>query len=86
MILNTEIKILERVFAVAFLMKADCDLAVGLGHPEPVAVFAKIGQRLFGVIAADRVFVQFAINACKGDIDYARKVRELVSRAFEAFP
>ena len=45
--LDTELKILERLFAVAFLVIAVCDLAISLGHAEPVAVFAKMLERLF---------------------------------------
>ena len=52
--LDAVLEILERFFAVAFLVIAVGDLAIGLGHAEPVAVVAKMFERLLGVVAADR--------------------------------
>ena len=45
--LDAEFEILDRFFAVAFLVIAVRDLAIGLGHAEPVAVLAKMVECLY---------------------------------------
>jgi hypothetical protein len=59
-------------------MIAECDLAIGFGHAEPVTCFAKVGQGFFGKVACYWVLVQFSVNACKGAVDNAGQVRQLV--------
>ena len=69
--LNAKLKTLYRFLAVAFLMVGIRDLAVGLGHAEPVAVFAKMLKGFLGEIAADRIFTQLTVNASEGNINSA---------------
>src|SRR5687767_7710085 len=58
---DAELEILDRPLAVAFLVIAVRDLAIGLGHAEPVALVAKMTERFLSIIAADRVLAQFAV-------------------------
>ena len=80
--LDAELEILERLLAVAFLVIAVGDLAIGLGHAEPVAVLAKMFERAFGMVAADRIFAQLAVDAGEGDVDVPIRWASSCSSAF----
>src|ERR1041385_3671923 len=75
---HAEVKVLEGLFAIPLLMITKGDLTVGLGHPEPISYLPKIIQRLFGIVSADRTFVQFAVNTCKAAVDGADQVSEII--------
>ena len=63
MILMPSSKFSIALFAVALLMQTVGDLAIGLGHTEPVTVAAKVIERLVCKITADRIFAQLAVDA-----------------------
>jgi hypothetical protein len=55
---------------------AEGDLAVGLGHAEPVAVLAEIIQRFLREIAGDRILVELAVDAGQCAVDASREMME----------
>src|SRR5688572_28860316 len=59
--LYTKLEIFDGFFRVAFVMKAQRDLAIALGHPEPVAPVAKVVQCLLGIITSYGRFIQFSV-------------------------
>src|SRR5688500_9971400 len=63
--LNSEIEILQRLLAAAFLVITDRDLAIGFRHPKPIPVVTIVSESTFRMIAADRAFIQLAVNACE---------------------
>ncbi len=80
--IDAQLETFDRFFAVAFLVIAICDLAVGFCHAEPVAIPTKMVERVLGVIAADWKLGELAVNACQGDVDAAKKLPEFIFLGF----
>src|SRR5690606_4731085 len=84
--LDSELKTLDRLLAVAFLIVNVRDLAIRLGHPEPVTGRAEMVQSFLSKIAADRKFVELSVNAGEGDVDRPEQMRMRAGlRPFEHF-